>query len=99
MAAALTKLHLTRTNVLSFFKNIVPSNDSAIPNTNDEMPDLKQTINAMDIQQYMQKSGKVYTLEQIKAMMDECADQPGFNSEAEVDFDSFYLFLTSKISN
>ena len=83
LAHALTEKHLNRINLESFFKIMLPA-------TND-----KNIINAELLEHYFLRSGKRISLEKIKQLMDECGETQGFNGTADVDFETFFQFMTS----
>ena len=64
-----------------------------LPATNDS-----NVINSEIIEQYFLRSGKRIPLKKIKDMMDECGTQcgiEGFDSTSDIEFDTFYNFMTS----
>ena len=68
-----------------------------LPATNDQ-----NVINSEILEQYFLRSGKRISLETISKMMDECGQQcgiEGFNSTDDLDFETFYLFMTSFLVN
>jgi Ca2+-binding EF-hand superfamily protein len=82
LAHSLSEKHLNRVNLESFFKLMLPA-------TNDN-----NVINAGILEQYFLRSGKRISLEKIKILMDECSETKGFNGRADVDFETFYHFMT-----
>jgi hypothetical protein len=60
-----------------------------LPATNDN-----NIINAGILEQYFLRSGKRISLEKIMLLMDECSETKGFNGTADVNFETFYHFMT-----
>ena len=52
------------------------------------------TINALTIQQYLLRSGNDVDLKYIKQLMNQCEIE-GFSGDSDVDFATFYYFMTS----
>jgi len=55
-------------------------------------------MNAEHLHKFFLRSNKVFKIDKIKEMMDECETKlqlNGFNSDAKVTFDIFFNFMTS----
>ena len=93
LAHALTENELSKENINAFFKAITP-----VKYEPELAEDEEEWINAEHLQQFFLRSNKVFKLEKIQEMMNECETHcqlEGFNSEAKVTFDYFFKFMTS----
>lgn len=96
LAHALTEDHLSEENINAFFKAITP-----IAYEQELAEGEEDYMNAEHLQQFFLRSNKVFKIEKIKEMMDQCETHcqlQGFNSEAKVTFDIFFKFMTSFLS-
>lgn len=88
LAHTLTQNHLTKNNVRSFFKAMLPIQPKDVAG-NDQGHEV---ISAIDIQYYMQKCGKQYELTEIEELIAEILLDTN-----ELSFDTFFKFMTSFI--
>ena len=93
LAHALTDKHLSRENINAFFKAITP-----IAYEPELAEGEEDYMNAEHLHQFFLRSNKVFKIDKIKEMMDQCESHcqlEGFNSEAKVTFQIFFKFMTS----
>ena len=93
LAHALTDKHLSSENINAFFKAITP-----IAYEQELAEGEEDYIKAEHLHQFFLRSNKVFKIDKIKEMMDQCETHcqlEGFNSEAKVTFEIFFKFMTS----
>lgn len=90
VACSLTKrIHVTRTNALALFEDIIETRDS-------------DTIDSKAISIYFRKNGKMVEESKLKKEMNDCSkiiQIKGFDGDSKITFETFYKFLITSISN